>query len=55
MVIAAGVGQKTIKVISLRKRFRGLQMALVSLPQSASRGLASTGWHGVLQSQAGRS
>lgn len=40
---SAGVGQEAVKVISLRKRYGGSQMALVSLPLSDSRGLVNSG------------
>ncbi|CAI6358435.1 unnamed protein product [Macrosiphum euphorbiae] len=40
---AASIGQDTVKVVSLRKRFVGSQLALVSLPQVASRKLTNAG------------
>lgn len=40
---AANIDQDNIKVVSLRKRFGGSQLALVSLPQEASRRLVSAG------------
>lgn len=41
---AVSIGQNTIKVVSLRKRFGGSQLVLVSLPQEATRRLVNAGW-----------
>lgn len=43
VVNAASIGQDGIKVVSLRKRFGGTQLALVSLPQEAARRLTNAG------------
>jgi hypothetical protein len=40
---SVGIGQKTMKVISIRKRFGGFQIALVSLPLGGTNGLISSG------------
>lgn len=43
MANTTGVGLESVKVVSLRKRFGGIQMALVSLPLEASKGLINSG------------
>jgi len=43
MASATGSPPESLKVVNLRKRYEGTQMALVSLPIGASRGVLSTG------------
>ncbi|XP_025197426.1 uncharacterized protein LOC112596143 [Melanaphis sacchari] len=43
VVTATGASRDSVKVVSLRKRYGGSQMALVSLPTGSSRGLLSSG------------
>ncbi|XP_029348437.1 uncharacterized protein LOC115034968 [Acyrthosiphon pisum] len=43
MATATGSPPESLKVVSLRKRYEGTQMALVSLPIGSSRGVLSTG------------